>query len=311
MKWLIVKLKYATINKKGDVVMNLFQLECFLAVAEHLNFARAAEQINLSQPSITHQIQSLENELTVKLFKRSTRCVELTRDGRIFLDDAKNIVFMSKTAISRFTNSDNKQILDLSVGCYSFSEFQILTDVFRKLYIKYNNLHPRIFNFPDSQLLSRVEDDFLDVALKVQDNENRKVPLIYKELTKISFICVMKSDYHLASFDSISLNDVKQEKLILYNPIHAGSATAQFQWKLAEGRKPSDLYFCESPEAAIILTAAGFGISFLPDFHYLPKGLDLKTIPVADVESFSYGLYYKNYQEKPYLRDFINYIQKV
>lgn len=47
--------------------MNTFQLSCFLAVAENLNFARAAKELNISQPAVTHQIRSLEEELNVKL----------------------------------------------------------------------------------------------------------------------------------------------------------------------------------------------------------------------------------------------------
>lgn len=58
--------------------MNLFQLECFLAVASHLNFARAAEQLHVTQPTVSHQIRSLEKELGVSLFTRSTRSVALT-----------------------------------------------------------------------------------------------------------------------------------------------------------------------------------------------------------------------------------------
>ena len=58
--------------------MNIFQLSCFLAVANSLSFARAAEQMNISQPAITHQIKALESELNVKLFRRSTRLVEIT-----------------------------------------------------------------------------------------------------------------------------------------------------------------------------------------------------------------------------------------
>lgn len=57
------------------------QIECFLAVANHLNFARAAEELNISQPAVTHQIQTLEAELNIKLFKRSTRFVSLTEEG--------------------------------------------------------------------------------------------------------------------------------------------------------------------------------------------------------------------------------------
>ena len=50
--------------------MNTTQLECFLAVAETLNFSKAAEMVNISQPAVSHQISSLEAELGVRLFLR-------------------------------------------------------------------------------------------------------------------------------------------------------------------------------------------------------------------------------------------------
>lgn len=82
--------------------MTIFQAECFLAVAEHLNFAKAAEQMHISQPAITRQIQTLETELNVKLFYRSTRSVKLTAEGWLFLTDAQTIVSASKRAVRRF-----------------------------------------------------------------------------------------------------------------------------------------------------------------------------------------------------------------
>ena len=72
--------------------MNIMQLRCFLAVADTLSFARAAEMMNVTQPAITQQIQTLEEELGVKLFRRSTRSVEITNEGRIFFGDAANII---------------------------------------------------------------------------------------------------------------------------------------------------------------------------------------------------------------------------
>ena len=61
--------------------MNSVQLKCFLEVARELNFARAAEHLHFSQPTVSKQIQTLEAELKVKLFKRSTRSVSLTQAG--------------------------------------------------------------------------------------------------------------------------------------------------------------------------------------------------------------------------------------
>ena len=71
--------------------MNTVQLECFLAVADNLSFARAAEQLHITQPAVTHQISSLENELNVKLFRRTTRTVALTNDGWTFCGYARTI----------------------------------------------------------------------------------------------------------------------------------------------------------------------------------------------------------------------------
>lgn len=77
--------------------MNTVQLECFVAVAEHLNFSRASEALRISQPSVSHQIQTLEDELGVKLFNRTSKSVALTPEGIRFLPDADLIL---RTAIS-------------------------------------------------------------------------------------------------------------------------------------------------------------------------------------------------------------------
>ena len=79
--------------------MTTMQLECFLAVTETLNFAKAASQLNVTQPAVTQQIRTLEEELNVKLFKRTTRMVQLTPEGQIFFDDARDI--LNKIQIGR------------------------------------------------------------------------------------------------------------------------------------------------------------------------------------------------------------------
>ena len=64
--------------------MNTTQLECFMEVANFLNFSRAAERLRITQPAVSHQINTLENELGVKLFHRTSKSVRLTQEGFLF-----------------------------------------------------------------------------------------------------------------------------------------------------------------------------------------------------------------------------------
>ena len=90
--------------------MNTFQLSCFLAVANTLSFAKAAEKMNISQPAITHQIKALENELNVPLFRRTTRLVEITPEGQSFLSDAQSMVAIAAQAKLRFHNPEERPV---------------------------------------------------------------------------------------------------------------------------------------------------------------------------------------------------------
>ena len=60
--------------EKEDDFLNTTQLECFTEVANFLNFSRAAEHLRITQPAVSHQINTLEDELGVKLFLRTSKC---------------------------------------------------------------------------------------------------------------------------------------------------------------------------------------------------------------------------------------------
>lgn len=72
--------------------MNTQQLLCFVCAADHLNFTKAAEELYLSAPTVTHHIKNLENELNTLLFIRTSKMVKLTEAGQQFYTDAKDIL---------------------------------------------------------------------------------------------------------------------------------------------------------------------------------------------------------------------------
>lgn len=104
--------------------MNTIQLECFLSVAEHLNFSRASEELKITQPAVSHQIRSLEEELDVRLFRRTSKSVSLTQEGMLFLPDAQLIL---KTALSaRERLGRHEQLTPFEIGCHNHMELRLL-----------------------------------------------------------------------------------------------------------------------------------------------------------------------------------------
>ena len=95
--------------------MNTDQLKSFIQVAENLNFARAAEILNITQSAVSRQIHSLEEELGTRLLHRTTRTVTLTPAGISFLEDAKNVVGRPDVASRKFPSI----ISQLALACSS------------------------------------------------------------------------------------------------------------------------------------------------------------------------------------------------
>ena len=85
--------------------MNFFQLECFVLAVEKSSFAEVASVMHVTQPTITYQITNLEEELEEKLFLRTKRGVEATREGLLFYENAKDILKAYHHAIDHFKHA--------------------------------------------------------------------------------------------------------------------------------------------------------------------------------------------------------------
>src|SRR5258707_13165491 len=98
---------------------SLWELECFVAVAEELHFSKAAKRLHISQPPLSRQIQALERKLGVQLLRRKTRTVELTLPGELFLADAREILNHLDRASFAANRSGGGEIERLRLGFLS------------------------------------------------------------------------------------------------------------------------------------------------------------------------------------------------
>ena len=284
--------------------MNTFQLSCFLAVANSLSFARAAEQMRVSQPAITHQIQSLESELNVKLFRRSTRLVEITPEGQSFLYDAKSMLSIAEQAKLRFSDHQERPVEPLSIGCSSYTQLELLTNILHELLSEHPNLHPRLHVVPHDQLFHLLETETADVILDIREGGETGTKLTFKELRRSSLACVCRQDALPPEKESTSTGELADEKLIFCDPITLDPEIAKLQWKLAEGRNPADIHFCSTVEGAVVLAEAGYGLAILPELM-VPANHQIRAIQIEGAPKLSFGLFYKSYPGDGILKHFI------
>ncbi|MFC0667623.1 LysR substrate-binding domain-containing protein [Azotobacter chroococcum] len=103
--------------------MELRHLRYFIAVAEELHFGRAAEQLGISQPPLSQQIQALEEELGVRLFERTNRRVALSEVGRLFLPEARQVLAQLEQAVAVARRAQCGELGELKVGFTSSAPF--------------------------------------------------------------------------------------------------------------------------------------------------------------------------------------------
>lgn len=283
--------------------MNSTQLSCFLAVAETLSFAKAAENLNITQPAVTQQIRSLEDELNTRLFNRTTRSVSLTHAGIIFIKDARVILNTFERARQRFS----EPVLDirspLVLGFRSRHETELIITALSLLREHYPNIYPifEIIHFKHIQ--KRLLEDDIDAIISFHDEDIKK-PISYTELAEVSIKALVPLPDPLSEKDILTTEDLKSRKLILTDPRDCSESYAMQQRRFWDDRLSSDIYLTNSMDGAATLARAGFGIAVMADI-YQNKNPGLRYIPIAGAPKLSYGIYYRKPVSRPELKSFI------
>ena len=120
--------------------MNLRVLRYFLTVAKEQSFTKAAEQLNLTQPTLSRQLAALEEELGAKLFDRGGRSITLTGEGVLLKRQALEIVEMEDKILSEFKGSQEFMEGTITIGCGEFMAVETLAEICRS----YREKYPRV-----------------------------------------------------------------------------------------------------------------------------------------------------------------------
>ena len=109
--------------------MTIYQLECFIAVAEELNFSAAAERLFTTQPAITYQINALEKETGLHLFERTTRRTKLTAAGQSFYLDMVQMTSFGRQALKKAQDIQDADRSHLTVGLRQLFDYSTFSSI--------------------------------------------------------------------------------------------------------------------------------------------------------------------------------------
>ena len=262
--------------------MTITQLYYVLAVAEHQNFTKAAEKCFVTQPTLSMQIQKLEDQLDIQIFDRTKKPIELTEIGKKIVNQAKNIV----------NEADRIQdIVDQQKG-FIGGEFKLgiiptvmptLLPMFLKTFIKrYPKVKLKIEELTTDEIIQRIKDGNLDAAIAATplENDSIKERVIYFE----PFVAYVPKHHRLHDSKKINVSDLEIEDMLLLEDGHCfRDGVINLCKSLKQGNEDHFQLESGSIEMLVKLSNEGLGMTLLP---YL-NTLDLKEKEKENLRHFN------------------------
>lgn len=289
--------------------MTLNQLLYFQKVAKSQHFRQAAAELNISQPSLSRSMATLEEELDIILFERAGRNVHLTKYGRIFLEHVDRILTEVNLATERMRQlSGTEGHVDIAyvfplAGSY-------IPHMVRKFLLKDKNSSVT-FSFHQSHtadMIAGLKADKYDVIFgSYVENEPdiQFVPIINQKM-----VVITPCGHPLSEKKAVSLNDLECYPLIGYD---RSSGLGKFTRRIYESHNLAADIICESPDENAIsaLVAEDFGIALVADVDLI-RERNVCILPLEDAE-FTHTVYLA-YKKDHYLisavKNFIQFIRK-
>ena len=262
--------------------MDFDQLETFLEVARHASFSRAAERRFRTQPAISSQIRSLEEEVGAKLFDRSGGKVSLTAAGKAFQKYVKETLDARKAMLVNLAEMERIPRGEIIVGANEGTCLHILPEVFADFKKQYPDVSVNIKRADYGKILESVIDNSVDfgvVSLPVTDNR-LTVVLIHRD----ELVIIAPPDHPLGKMKSATMADVRRFPIVVPKAGHTRDALDQ----LFHDRRMKPNYTMELDSSELLkrFVAAGVGVGFIPrsSIQEDVRAKALVAIPMADAQ---------------------------
>lgn len=288
--------------------MNLNHLYYFKTLARLEHYTRASEELNITQPSLSHAISSLEEELSTSLFERQGRNVVLTKYGRQFLRYVEASLELLDDGIKKTKEmtGNSSGIIDLGF-IYTLGSHYVpqLVNNFLKTYPD-KNIKFSFSQGNTKDIIKGLKEEKYDVALCSYLPDEKDIEFI--PITKEELVVIVPKDHPLSSKDSVDLLETIPYPQVYFNK-NSGLRPVIDQLFSSIKELPNIVYELEEDSSVAGLVAGNFGIAILPDIPLLAH-MDVKklTINTPKYERYIYMAQMKKRYQTPITKAFIQYI---
>lgn len=242
--------------------LELRHIRYFVATSEALSFTRAARQLNVSQPALSHSISQLEERLGNKLFERSVRGIRLTPAGKVFEKTAQRVLREISTGAQLVAESTGRIAGEIRLGFVNSVNISWLPMMIGRFLRKYPQVKFSVESIDISELERRLLDERLDIGVGFLEGNRQSLKTL--ELFVENLVVIANRKLAIKNFQSINLEDVARFPLVL---LRTGFCTRELIEK-GLGRneiQPDILAEFDSIDAIVSCVQEVAAISVLPE----------------------------------------------
>ena len=195
--------------------MELRHLRYFLAVGEALNFTKASAQLRVAQPALSRQVQDLENEIGVDLLRRSPRGVTLTAEGKLFLEEVRELLKRVDESVEKVRALARGEYGVLHIGYAPSPTVEILPPALAAFQKAVPRVRVLLHDLSSDELIAGLQNATLELAVMVRQPVGDETAGIQFELLRTYPLCVaMNAAHPFARLKSVSLEKLAAEPLV-------------------------------------------------------------------------------------------------
>jgi DNA-binding transcriptional LysR family regulator len=260
--------------------VNLKLMHIYLLVAEHSSFCRAAEISNRSQSAVSMQIRQLESQLGVALFHRTTRRVQLTREGELLLACARRAVAELQTGLRQIKEAIDIQRGRLTLACAPTLAVSRLPQILTAFQDRYPGITVCVRELACSEILGAIRRQEADLGLGPRSPNAADVrfqPFLLDEI-----YALIPANIDSGARSSISLQELSQMPAVML------AGTSALHGMLDKAQKAAGValnikYEVQQVQTQIAMANAGLGAAIVPRIA-IPAKLDprLRAVPIVD-----------------------------